>query len=119
MFLLLNGINSIIVYKCTDAVKTDNTVSKRSTKDEDFLEPAFLQSQLKEMSTVTRRSTRLFSGTLKPESDHKMVMLTRNINRAVSLPLERKSQLFDFDFIEGKERGQSVQRDQVKFLLYA
>nr|XP_034177107.1 delta(14)-sterol reductase TM7SF2 isoform X2 [Osmia lignaria] len=95
-----------------DAVKTDNTVSKRSTKDEDFFDPASLQSQLKEMSTVTRRSTRLFSGALKPESDHKMVMLTRNINRAVSLPLERKSQLFDFNFIEGKERGHSVQRDQ-------
>lgn len=69
------------------------------------------------MGSVTRRSTRLFSGTLKPESNHKMVMLTRNINRAVSLPLERKSLMHDFS-IDGKERGQSVQRDQVKLLTY-
>lgn len=74
-----------------------------------------LQSRLKELSTTTRRSTRLLSGMLKPESDHKMVLLTRNINRAVSLPLERKGQMHDFS-IDVKERGHSVQKDQVRFL---
>lgn len=82
--------------------------------NDDSIEAMPLQSRLKEMGSVTRRSTRLFSGTSKPESNHKMVMLTRNINRAVSLPLERKSLIHDFS-IDGKERGQSVQRDQDLF----
>lgn len=75
-----------------------------------------LQSRLKELGTITRRSTRLLSGMPKPESDHNIILLTRNINRAVSLPSERKSQMNDFS-IDVKERGHSVQRDQVKFII--
>ncbi|XP_012150155.1 lamin B receptor isoform X1 [Megachile rotundata] len=95
-----------------DLTKNDNTTNKKDTGKFDYtVESVPLQSRLRELGTVTRRSTRLFSGTLKPESDHQMVMLTRNINRAVSLPLERKSQLHDFNVIDGKERSYSIQRD--------
>lgn len=73
-----------------------------------------LQSRLKELGTVTRRSTRLLSTTIKPASDYKMELLARSINRAVSLPIERKKQLHDLN-IDRKERGLSVQRNQVGF----
>ncbi|CAK9808443.1 Delta(14)-sterol reductase LBR [Anthophora plagiata] len=94
----------------TETLGEDDTVNIKNTKDENLIESIPLQLRLKELGTVTRRSTRLLSGTLKPETDHKMVMLTRNINRAVSLPLERKSQMPDFK-IDGKERGLSVERN--------
>ncbi|XP_017877864.1 delta(14)-sterol reductase isoform X2 [Ceratina calcarata] len=88
-------------------------ISTKSTDDENYsVESMPLHSRVKGLGTVTRRSTRLLSGTVKPESDlNKMVLLTRNINRAVSLPLERKSQFHEFS-AEEKERGHSVQRDQ-------
>lgn len=92
---------------------SNNTVSRRGVKDDEYsIESMPLQSRLKELGSVTRRSTRLLAGTLKSESDHMMVMLSRNINRAVSLPLERKNQLPDFG-IDVKERGHSVQKDHV------
>ncbi|CAL7949897.1 unnamed protein product [Xylocopa violacea] len=91
-------------------IRNTESVSTKSTNDDESPESLPLLSRLKEAGTVTRRS-RLLTGTLKPEPDHKMVLLTRNINRAVSLPLERKSQLYDFN-IDGKERGHSIQRDQ-------
>lgn len=87
---------------------TEKNVSIEST--DDIVELMPLHARLKDTGVVSRRSIRLFSGTLKPESEHKMVMLTRNINRAVSLPLERKSQMHDFG-TDGKERGHSVQKD--------
>lgn len=93
----------------------NNDSKKNINDDEHSIESMPLQSRLKELGTVTRRSMRLLSGTLKPESDRKMVLLTRNINRAVSLPIERKSQMHDFS-VDVKERGHSVQRDQVRFL---
>lgn len=90
----------------------NDVINKKNVNDDEYaVESMPLQSRLKELSTATRRSTRLLSSTLKPESDHKMVLLTRNINRAVSLPLERKSQMHDFS-IDIKERGHSVQKDQ-------
>lgn len=99
---------------CIDAPKDENIINTKSTNDNDnSTETMPLQSRLKELG-VTRRSTRFFSVTPKPELDHKMVMLTRNMNRAVSLPVERKSQVHDFN-IDAKERGHSVQRDQVMF----
>lgn len=91
---------------------TEKNVSIEST--DDIVELMPLHARLKDTGVVSRRSIRLFSGTLKPESEHKMVMLTRNINRAVSLPLERKSQMHDFG-TDGKERGHSVQKDHVIF----
>lgn len=56
---------------------------------------------------ITRRST-----FLKTEQEYKTLM--RNIDRAVSLPLERKSYIHDYTLGE-KERGYSMQRDQVNF----
>ncbi|XP_031825484.1 lamin B receptor isoform X2 [Nomia melanderi] len=95
-----------------DIPGTKNLSNTKSTiKDENFIESMPLQSRLKELGTITRRSTRLLSATIKPASDYKMELLTRSINRAVSLPIERKKQLHDLN-IDGKERGLSVQRDQ-------
>lgn len=58
--------------------------------------------------TVTRRPT-----LLKTEQEYKSI-LTRSSDRAVSLPVERKSYVQDYPPGE-KERGYSVQRDQVRF----
>lgn len=113
--ILLNELTFSRI-KCIDMQDNGNTDSKKNINDDEHsVESMPLQSRLKEIGTVTRRSMRLLSGTLKPESDHKMVLLTRNINRAVSLPIERKSQMHDFS-VDVKERGHSVQRDQVRFL---
>lgn len=65
--------------------------------------------------TVTRRPS-----LLKTEQEYKSTRLTRSSDRAVSLPVERKSYVQDYPPGE-KERGYSVQRDQVRFdnvLLY-
>lgn len=59
--------------------------------------------------TVTRRPT-----LLKTDQEYKSTILTRNIDRAVSLPLERKNYVQDYPPGE-KERGYSMQRDQVHF----
>lgn len=69
-----------------------------------------LHYRLKELEAVSRRSIRM-SSTPKMESPHKFTAFTRNFDRAVSLPVERKSRLHDIN--DGKERGFSVQRDQV------
>lgn len=70
-----------------------------------------LRHRLKESGTITRRSARLSS--LKVEQIHKPIV-TRTIDRAVSLPLERKSYVSEY-LPEEKERGYSVQRDEVNF----
>lgn len=57
--------------------------------------------------TVTRRPTLL-------KTEEYKSMLMRSIDRAVSLPVERKSYVQDYPPGE-KERGYSVQRDQVRF----
>lgn len=115
MALLNNLILSHV--KCIAAYNNDKMINtKIINDDENSVESMPLQSRLKEIGMVTRRSTRLLTSTVKPEPEHKMILLTRKIDRAVSLPLERKSQqLLDFN-IDGKERGHSVQRDQVRFL---
>nr|XP_033324169.1 delta(14)-sterol reductase TM7SF2 [Megalopta genalis] len=96
----------------TETSSVKNIVSSKSTNDDEHsIESLPLQSRLRGLGVVTRRSSRLQLTTTKPESDYKMEMLTRSINRAVSLPIERKLQLHDFN-IESKERGLSVQRDQ-------
>ncbi|XP_036149126.1 delta(14)-sterol reductase TM7SF2 [Monomorium pharaonis] len=64
-----------------------------------------LQMRLKrEVMSVTRRPT-----LLKTEQEYKTI--TRSIDRAVSLPLERKNYVQDYPPGE-KERGYSMQRDQ-------
>jgi len=56
--------------------------------------------------TITHRPT-----LLKTEQEYKSI-ITRNIDRAVSLPVERKNYVQDYPPGE-KERGYSMQRDQV------
>lgn len=51
---------------------------------------------------------------LKTEQEYEAITLMRNIDRAVSLPLEKKSYIHDYPLAE-KERGYSMQRDQVNF----
>ncbi|XP_076284360.1 lamin B receptor isoform X2 [Lasioglossum baleicum] len=95
-----------------EATNVETVITTKSTnEDEQSVESIPLQSRLGGMGTVTRRSTRLYSAMMKLESDYKMEMLTRSINRAVSLPIERKLQLHDLH-TESKERGLSVQRDE-------
>lgn len=57
---------------------------------------------------ITRRTT-----FLKTEQE-KAITSMRNIDRAVSLPLERKSYIHDYTSGD-KERRYSMQRDQVNF----
>ncbi|XP_011305217.1 delta(14)-sterol reductase [Fopius arisanus] len=63
-----------------------------------------LQSRMREPPTATRRSTRISA--MKTDR----VIPTRSIDRALSLPVERK---ITYDYLtDVKERGFSVQRDQ-------
>ncbi|XP_011504313.1 PREDICTED: delta(14)-sterol reductase isoform X2 [Ceratosolen solmsi marchali] len=87
---------------------TDRTEGSESLKDE-FVEPP-IQSRLRELGPITRRSIRIMSGVAKAEHDHKLMMLTRNIDRAASLPVERKAQYNALS--DGKERGLSVQPEE-------
>lgn len=71
-----------------------------------------LQQRLNE-SVLTRRSMRLLT---KTEKERTPIVLVRDIDRAASLPIEKKSYLFDYTLGE-RERGYSVQRDKVIFFL--
>lgn len=62
----------------------------------------------KDIITVTRRPT-----LLKTEQEYRSI-ITRSIDRASSLPVERKNYVQDYPPTE-KERGYSMQRDQVCF----
>lgn len=74
---------------------------------ESLIETMPLQHRLQK--EVIRRPT-----FLKTEQEYKAITLMRNIDRAVSLPLEKKSYIHDYPSAE-KERGYSMQRDQVNF----
>lgn len=58
--------------------------------------------------TITHRPS-----LLKTEQEYKSIIM-RSIDRAASLPVERKSYVQDYPLGE-KERGYSMQRDQVHF----
>lgn len=73
-----------------------------------------LQKRLNEINTLTRRSIRT-SSTMKSEKERTPIVLVRDIDRAASLPIEKKSYLFDYPLGE-RERGYSVQRDKVIIL---
>ncbi|XP_011171224.1 delta(14)-sterol reductase TM7SF2 [Solenopsis invicta] len=60
----------------------------------------------REIMSVTRRPT-----LLKADQEYKSTILTRSIDRASSLPVERKNYVQDYPPGE-KERGYSMQRDQ-------
>ncbi|XP_011686733.1 PREDICTED: delta(14)-sterol reductase [Wasmannia auropunctata] len=89
-------------------VEGDKTTNHKGgdAKSESSTESLPLQQRLKrEMITVTRRPT-----LLKSDQDYRSI-LTRSIDRAVSLPADRKNYVQDYPPGE-KERGYSVQRDQ-------
>ncbi|KYM97478.1 PREDICTED: delta(14)-sterol reductase [Cyphomyrmex costatus] len=79
--------------------------SNAKTLQESPTESLPLQQRLKEIITVTRRPT-----LLKTEHEFQSAIL-RSLDRAVSLPVERKSYVQDYPPGE-KERGYSMQRDQ-------
>ncbi|XP_018306413.1 delta(14)-sterol reductase isoform X1 [Mycetomoellerius zeteki] len=64
-----------------------------------------LQQRLREAMTITHRPS-----LLKTEQEYKSIIM-RSIDRAASLPVERKSYVQDYPLGE-KERGYSMQRDQ-------
>lgn len=68
-------------------------------------------SKTREIAPTTRRSIRLLSHASKVERDLKLGQLSKGMERAVSLPTERGQ---NYDFLGLKERGSSLQRDQVR-----
>ncbi|KAL6265496.1 hypothetical protein P5V15_002292 [Pogonomyrmex californicus] len=78
--------------------------SDTKTLEENLTESLPLQQRLMH---ITRRPT-----LLKTEQEYKSIILTRNIDRAVSLPVERKNYVQDYPPGE-KERGYSVQREDL------
>ena len=87
---------------------TDRTEGSESAKDESVEPP--IQSRPREFGPATRRSIRMRSEASKAEQEQKLAAL-RGVDRAASLPVERKVQYNAVS--EGKERGLSVQRDDV------
>lgn len=85
-----------------DSSDTDRT-EESSLRDE-FEGPT--QSRLRELKPITRRSIRILSNAAKAEQEAKLASL-RGVDRAASLPLERKYNAKD------KDRGYSVQPDEV------
>ncbi|XP_015610469.1 delta(14)-sterol reductase [Cephus cinctus] len=91
-----------------DGIEKD--IAKKRDIDEDSpTELISLQTRLRETGPVTRRSIRTMSSAINLEYNHKLIVLTKKIDRAASLPVEKKSQLYEYI---PKERGFSVQRDQ-------
>ncbi|EZA47791.1 hypothetical protein DMN91_003735 [Ooceraea biroi] len=80
-----------------------------SAEEEKSIETIPLQQRLNAEST-RRYRTKQFSN-VKSEQEYRMGQFMRSIDRAVSLPLERKTYVHDY-LPEEKERGYSVQRDQ-------
>lgn len=95
----------MFLFGCIDKIN-----HKEGALKENPTESVPLQQRLKrEGMTVTRRPS-----LLKTEQEYRSTILTRSTDRAVSLPVERKSYVQDYPPGE-KERGYSVQRDQVRF----
>lgn len=96
------------MFGCID--KTNHKESDARALEESPTESLPLQQRLKRENMIVTRRPSL----LKTEQEYKSTILTRSSDRAVSLPVERKSYVQDYPPGE-KERGYSVQRDQVRF----
>ncbi|KAG8041469.1 hypothetical protein G9C98_002762 [Cotesia typhae] len=97
-----------ITPKQSDDEKSFKTDSQSTmSESDDVAELMPLQSRLKDQSapTATRRSVRILNNMLKDSS-----VSLRGIDRAVSLPVERKAIMYDY-LADTKERGFSVQRE--------
>ncbi|XP_029662296.1 delta(14)-sterol reductase [Formica exsecta] len=88
----------------SDKVSNHKEGSNVKVLAESLIETMPLQHRLQK--EIIRRPT-----FLKTEQEYKAITLMRNIDRAVSLPLEKKSYIHDYPSAE-KERGYSMQRDQ-------
>lgn len=74
---------------------------------DDVVEQLPLHSRIKE-GVATRRSVRILSNMMKGDR----VLSTRAIDRAASLPAERKTIMYEY-LTDNKDRGFSVQRDNL------
>ncbi|XP_014484853.1 PREDICTED: delta(14)-sterol reductase isoform X2 [Dinoponera quadriceps] len=86
--------------------KEGNEVDKNSKR----VEAMPLQQRLNEINMLTRRSTRM-SSMSKIEKERTPIVLVREIDRAASLPIEKRSYLIDYSSGE-RGRGYSMQRDK-------
>lgn len=91
--------------------------NKAKVVNENPTEAVPLQQRLNEINVVTRRSTRM-SSVAKTEKERTPIVLVRDIDRAASLPIEKRNYLFDYSVGE-RGRGYSVQRDKVISFLYS
>ncbi|KAF7997489.1 hypothetical protein HCN44_006060 [Aphidius gifuensis] len=87
-------------------VEVSKTDTENINETDDVTELIPLNARIKEPSVATRRSTRILS-MMKNDKTSSI----RGIDRAASLPVERKSIMYDYLTDKG-ERGFSVQRDQ-------
>ncbi|XP_008556557.1 delta(14)-sterol reductase TM7SF2 isoform X1 [Microplitis demolitor] len=97
-----------ITSKRSDDEKSFKTDSQSTmSESDDISELIPLQSRLKDQqgTTATRRSVRILNNLMKESSVN-----LRGIDRAVSLPVERKTIMYEY-LADTKERGFSVQRE--------
>ena len=97
------------------SISEGSSEASGSIRDDDSADVLPLQSRLRDVGPTTRRSIRIMSNTAKVEQEQKLIMLSRTVDRATSLPIDRKGLPYD-GIRESKERGFSMQRDQVNRL---
>lgn len=112
---LLNMSEHMYASFCSSDINSHKEESKVKANDESPTETMPLQKRLNEINMLTRRSTRM-SSVSKTEMEYTPIVLVRDVDRAASLPIEKKSYLFDYTFGE-KGRGYSMQRDKVIIFL--
>ncbi|XP_011145470.1 delta(14)-sterol reductase [Harpegnathos saltator] len=98
----------------SDNINNHKTESDMKKIDESPTETMPLQQRLDEIRTTLMRRARMSSVT-KIEKERTPIVLVRDIDRAASLPIERKSYLFDYSLAE-RGRGYSMQRDKFQDL---
>ncbi|EFN80571.1 Lamin-B receptor [Harpegnathos saltator] len=96
--------------KSPNNINNHKTESDMKKIDESPTETMPLQQRLDEIRTTLMRRARMSSVT-KIEKERTPIVLVRDIDRAASLPIERKSYLFDYSLAE-RGRGYSMQRDK-------
>ncbi|XP_032667096.1 delta(14)-sterol reductase TM7SF2 isoform X2 [Odontomachus brunneus] len=94
----------------SDNINSYKEEGKVRANDESPTETMPLQKRLNEINMLTRRSTRM-SSISKIEKEYIPIVLVRDVDRAASLPIEKKSYLFDYPLAE-RGRGYSMQRDK-------
>lgn len=101
--------SSRLITASDDERKEGSSEASGSVRDDES-DVAPLQSRIRDVGPTTRRSIRIMTNTAKADQEQKLIMLSRTIDRAASLPLERKVQPYD-NLRDSKERGFSMMRD--------